>query len=195
MKRSFHGSVQPAVLVAMRCSRCIFWGGGGEGSHDSCAGCQVNAMMQTAGRAWSGMNVPNLGGQPAQGWTGMSGSMASRLLWGHLDHEVPLEVILKALQLQLQDWREGVKCHSLPRILQSHHQYYSYRFLSFSAGVNFADDLVDEAVMKSHRLDSRNSIHTSAEIEVACNDRMFSPNKIADYEGHLTPIVDPCRPH
>ena len=36
----------------------------------------------------------------------------------HLDHHVPLEVILKTLQLKLQDWREVSKKDSFAGILQ-----------------------------------------------------------------------------
>jgi hypothetical protein len=37
----------------------------------------------------------------------------------YLDHCVPLEVVLKALQLQLQHRREVIKQHSLARILHT----------------------------------------------------------------------------
>lgn len=39
----------------------------------------------------------------------------------HLDHDVSLKVVLKALELELQNWREVVKQHSFARILQNRH--------------------------------------------------------------------------
>ena len=44
----------------------------------------------------------------------MSGWCASE---ADLDHDVSLEVVLKALELQLQDWRKVLKEHSFARIL------------------------------------------------------------------------------
>lgn len=41
--------------------------------------------------------------------------VAGRL--AHLDHEVSAEVVLEALQLQLQDWREGIKQNTFPGVL------------------------------------------------------------------------------
>jgi hypothetical protein len=38
----------------------------------------------------------------------------------HLDHDIPLEVVLKPLQLQLQHWRELIKQDTLSRILRKH---------------------------------------------------------------------------
>ena len=37
----------------------------------------------------------------------------------HLDHDVALEVVLEALELQLQHGREGVEQHALARILHA----------------------------------------------------------------------------
>lgn len=41
----------------------------------------------------------------------------------HLDHHVSLKVILKALELELQNWREVIKQHAFTCILQ--HKHYS----------------------------------------------------------------------
>ena len=39
----------------------------------------------------------------------------------HLDHHVVLEVILKALELELQDWRKVIEQHPFAGILQHKH--------------------------------------------------------------------------
>ena len=46
-------------------------------------------------------------------------STLSNLKAAYLDHDVPLEVIFKALQLKLQDWREVTKQHTLTCVLQA----------------------------------------------------------------------------
>lgn len=51
-------------------------------------------------------------------WQASSKSCQVSSVGLHLDHDVTLEVVLKALELELQDWREVIKQHPFACILQ-----------------------------------------------------------------------------